>query len=191
MRGKRRKPWAFVVGLSLMTAACGSELRELGVTGSALSGASSPPASSPSPSETEEEPSGPETSTPKPSVPPAYCQSPDLPPDAMLLPSYDCTKVFPAPALGPVGIEGDASKGCVWITNGKGTYRQMALWFPGYWARFDPVRIYDPAGRQVWSELDPLREIGVWYAGDSVARIPEECRTGDVVSIIRVLPFWG
>lgn len=119
----------------------------------------------------------------------AYCPSPDLPSDGMLLPSYDCTNVFPGPVLGPVGIGGDASKGCVWITHGNGTYRQMALWHPGYWARFDPVRIYDAAGRQVWSEMDPPRLIGFWSAGDNVERIPIQCRAVEVGSVIRVGSF--
>ena len=65
--------------------------------------------------------------------------------------------------------------GCVWIAYLDGT-RRMALWHPGWWARFDPVRIYDAGGNQVWSELDPPRDIAGGFADDyDPPRIPTQC----------------
>lgn len=55
----------------------------------------------------------------------------------------------------------------------------MALWYPGYWARFDPVRIYDSRGLLVWSELDPPRDVEGGFVEVFVDRIPEQCRTND------------
>ncbi len=97
----------------------------------------------------------------------------------------DCPNSHPDRLLIGVRIAGDASTGCVWITYPRRTHR-MALWYPGYSARFDGIRIYDTRGSLVWSELDPPLDIGGGFVEVFLDRIPMQCRTNDYP-----YPWWG
>jgi len=70
-------------------------------------------------------------------------------------------------------ITGDPLKGCVWL--GTADNHHMAVWYPGYWARFAPLRIYNGKGEQVWSELE-ARDLGGGWISHLTDRIPEQCR---------------
>ncbi|MGH2794878.1 MAG: hypothetical protein ACRDKG_11305 [Actinomycetota bacterium] len=118
------------------------------------------------------------------------CPSPHVPDDGMLLPAFDCTGISGAAIMPSARVTGDASKGCVWIERAKGVW-QVALWEPGWWARFNPVRIYDAGGNQVWSELDPPRDIGGGFGPDyDPPRIPAQCRVDEYPDPWYVAPFF-
>ena len=184
----KRRLAALLLGLGLLGAACTDRADELAGTESVSSSAPHPTTSStraPLPSKTQQptpESSSSKSPAPKaskpavsPSQPLSSCPSPSVPADGMALPAYDCPNSHPSALLRGVRIEGDASTGCVWIAYPSGEHR-IALWYPGYWARFDPVRIYDTRGRLVWSESDPPRDIGGGFVEVFWDRIPEQCR---------------
>lgn len=177
-----------LLSLGLLATACsGAAPRELGGPGSASpspSSSLSPPTKTPAPggNSTPKSSSAPKASPSSkgtPSKPPKSCPSPDVPADGMLLPAFDCTGVAGAAILVMARVTGDASKRCVWVVDVNGTHH-AALWRPGSWARFDPVRIYEAGGNQVWSELDPPRDIGGGFGPDyDPPRIPAQCRVED------------
>jgi hypothetical protein len=102
----------------------------------------------------------------------------------MLLPTWDGAKAATAgPLIRGIEVVGDSAKDCVWLSQQNGN-RHAVLWPRGYWARFDPVRIYNEKGTQVWREGQP-RDLG--GGGQTmVSRLPPACRIGDWA--IYVLP---
>lgn len=197
-KGLKRRIATMLLVLGLSAACSGDAPRELGGPDSASpspSSSVSPPTKTPAAQGTKKGPRK-SSSTPKvsasskgtPSNPGADCAAPQVPADGMALPAYDCPNSHPDRLLSGVRITGDAARGCVWIVYPNGTQR-MALWYPGYWARFDPVRVYDSRGRLVWSELDPPRDIAGGFVEVFLDRIPEQCRVKDYPYPWWVIPF--
>lgn len=115
-----------------------------------------------------------ETKRPIVTTPP---QSEDaLPPGALRLPSHESDTV-PAAAWDGAAIVSDTNRTCVWLRHPDGK-KVAALWPKDYFARFDPLRIFDESGREVWRE-GQLRDIGGGGSPVHVDRIPSKCRTGD------------
>ena len=81
-----------------------------------------------------------------------------VPRGAIALPGYAIDHGFPDGVLDGVGIAGDATLGCVWVT--VGGVRHAAVWTPGAIARFNPVRIYDAQSVLRWTEGEVRRVQG-------------------------------
>lgn len=71
----------------------------------------------------------------------------------------------------------NADRTCVWLLDIDGM-KFAALWGPGYYAKFQPLRIFDKSGRELWRE-GQKRDIGGGFSPVHVDRIPAKCRTGD------------
>lgn len=103
-----------------------------------------------------------------------------LPPDAIVLPTHGTNQV--SDVLMPnMGIAGDAQLGCVWLVYTEGPAkgdRLTPLWWPGTWARFDPLRIYNHHGVEVWRE-GQVRDISGGGSSVHAERVPPECHSGD------------
>lgn len=86
-------------------------------------------------------------------------------------------------------IETNAERTCVWVrgeTDRMAGERVAIAWNDGFVARFNPLRIYDETGTEVWQEGE-TKYLRAWWDnsdhGDSWPRrhIPAECRTEQVL----------
>jgi hypothetical protein len=87
------------------------------------------------------------------------------------------------------GILGDRTHGCVWLIYGGSIY--AALWPPGYYGRWNPLRLYTKKGRLVWRRGQRY-DVGGGFSSVHVDRIKPACRTpGDRSYAWWVVPgFW-
>lgn len=98
-----------------------------------------------------------------------------LPPGALLLPSPQ-SGMTTAIGWEHVDIVTNANHECVWLQGRDGTKR-AALWPQGHYALFDPLRVFDESGREVW-RAGQLHHVG--GTTNQIDRIPKKCRIGDV-----------
>jgi hypothetical protein len=96
--------------------------------------------------------------------------------DAFFLASHRSDDV-PAASLDDVDIAGDPSSRCVWLERADGS-RITALWPAGFYARFDPLRVYNDKQAEVFREGKP-RDVGGGFRAVHVDRVPETCRVGE------------
>jgi hypothetical protein len=94
--------------------------------------------------------------------------------DAFFLPSHGSEEV-PARGMSDVNVTVDPSSKCVWIES-EGS-RIAALWPAGFYARLEPLRIYNDKQQEVFRE-GKRRDIGGGPSSVHVDRIPKECRVG-------------
>lgn len=99
----------------------------------------------------------------------------DLPHGALRLPAHGEANASPAGRIANADIVTNADHTCVWIQDGP--YKHAALWWPGYYAMFNPLRIFDKDGNELWIK-GQLRDIGGGFTPYQIERIPPECRTG-------------
>ena len=83
-----------------------------------------------------------------------------------------------------LNVVGDERTGCVWLApKGYGGARYAAFW-PRFWfARFDPLRIYDDRGREVWRE-GRARKLLDATTNATTHGVPMECRTSLPVLVV-------
>lgn len=187
-------------GLLVTLAACGPQASD---NPSAQIAVSSPPVTDPTNSTSTTTPTSraskpqavpsptrPATTTPRPTTtttvkrPPGSStrttptSKPDdkLPPGALTLPTHGSDH-YPKSLWSNVDIVTNADHTCVWILGADGD-KQAALWWPGYYAMFEPLRILDDSGRELWRE-GQRRDIGGGGSPVHVDRIPAKCRTGE------------
>lgn len=98
-----------------------------------------------------------------------------LPPGALRLPSPHPFAAASARS-GGVDIVTDAKHECVWLQRPDGK-KLAALWPPDHYALFDPLRVFDGTGREIWRE-GQLRAVG--GPAEGISNIPKRCRVGDV-----------
>lgn len=119
------------------------------------------------------------TPPPKPSSTPKSTSTTStrpLPPGALRLPS---PHPFAAAQMrsGAVDIVTDAKHDCVWLQEQEPDGRKLAaLWPPDHYALFDPLRVFDGTGREIWRE-GQLRHVG--GPAEGINNIPKQCRVGD------------
>lgn len=111
-------------------------------------------------------------------VPPAASPSRMAATDGIALPTYGDGPV-PRMLLRGVRLVGSAERRCVWLLDMDGR-KHAALWPPGYRARFDPVRVFNAAGRPVWGEGHE-QDIGGGFTTVGVERLAPECRVDNRV----------
>lgn len=127
-------------------------------------------------------PTGPASSRPSAPPSPLDSETPDAgpsgPPGAVMLPFHGSDSV-PAHRW-EAAIGGNARRGCVWLDRTDGV--RMAVLFPkkGYYALFNPMRVYHRSGREVWRGGE-VKDIGGGPSSVYVERLRPECRTGDLV----------
>ena len=149
-------------------------------------------------------PPSPSTPTPSPSSPPTTPRqespAPDstaparpCPPDALCLPEHGTDSI---PALWKydyeLTIETNAAQSCVWVrgeTDRMPGERIAMAWPDDHYARFDPLRVFNAEGTEIWRDGE-VKYLNAWwdngaygYYDDDWPRehIPAECRTERVL----------
>lgn len=97
-----------------------------------------------------------------------------LPAGAFSLPTYGKVNSVPGMLMKNAGILGSRAHGCVWLTDSGGIH--AALWPPGYYGRWNPLRIYSRQGRLVW-QRGQRYDVGYGFSSVHVDRIKPACRT--------------
>lgn len=87
-------------------------------------------------------------------------------------------------------IETNATQSCVWVrgeTDRMAGERIAIAWPDDHYARFDPLRVFNARGKEIWREGE-IKYLNAWwdngiYGGDGWPRqlIPPECRTERVL----------
>lgn len=114
----------------------------------------------------------------RPTSPPPSAPASQPAVEGIALPTYGDGPV-PRSVLRDASIVGSADRQCVWLLDAEG-HRHAALWPRGYRAGFDPVRVFNAAGRPVWGE-GHVQDVGGGFTSAGVERLAEACRTGDRV----------
>lgn len=99
-----------------------------------------------------------------------------LPPGALRLPSYKSDMAMAA-LLKNVTIATNTDHSCVWIVGSAGD-KVAVLWPHGYYAMFEPLRVFDGDGRERMRE-GKQADVGGGSSPVGVDRIPPKCRVGD------------
>jgi hypothetical protein len=114
------------------------------------------------------------TATATPAEVRAASSASTLPTGAFWLPTYGKVNSYPGMLMHKAGILGDRVHGCVWLTDASGPH--AALWPPGFYGRWNPLRIYNKRGRLVWQRGEHFN-IGGGFSSVHVDRIKPACRT--------------
>lgn len=73
----------------------------------------------------------------------------------------------------------------MWIEDKNGRY--AVLWPKGYYALFNPLRIFNGSGRELWRQ-GQLQDVGGGFNDYKIERVPAACRKGSLAWWMAPLP---
>lgn len=100
----------------------------------------------------------------------------------LVLPHWNPGAGIGAVAVNATGITGDQRLGCVWITYANAIH--PAIWPPGTYALFSPLRVFDSSGTLLWTEGEAKTFGGSPKAEGDTSAVPAKCQNGQGVAVV-------